>query len=149
MAEDGSMASPAAQIAGVFGGEDNLQRMNADAKRMLADAKAGNWAVDEETGTHLRRAVEQMQDRMRDISLRIVRLQQAPKFGNDEYARRAAAHFLAAMDSDERSLVRVFHAAQDMLASLREAVEIAISRYDASDEAATQVLNTFKDRDHQ
>ncbi|MDQ0376353.1 hypothetical protein [Amycolatopsis thermophila] len=96
MAEAGSTG--AAQIAGVFGGEDNLQRMNADAKRMLADAKAGKWAVDEDTGTHLGRAVTQMQDRMRQAAQRIDRLQVAPKLGNDEYARKVAAHFLAAMD---------------------------------------------------
>ncbi|UQS23464.1 hypothetical protein L1857_11835 [Amycolatopsis thermalba] len=146
MAEGGA-TSGAAQIAGVFGGEDNLNKMHADAKRMLADAKAGRWAVDEETGTHLRRAVTQMQEEMSRIAQRIDRLQRAPKFGNDEYAQRAAAHFLAAMDSDDQSLVRVFLAAQEMLDNLRVAIEIAISKYDASDEAATQALQTFKDQD--
>ncbi|WP_435121561.1 hypothetical protein [Amycolatopsis thermoflava] len=144
MAEDGATTG-AAQLAGVFGGEANLNAMHADAKRMLADAKAGKWAVNEETGSHLRRAVTQMQDRMTDLAQRIQRLQQAPKFGNDDYAKRAAAHFHAAMDSDEQSLVRVFLAAKDMLDSLLQAIEIAISKYDASDEAATQALNTFKD----
>ncbi|GHE93521.1 hypothetical protein GCM10017786_27860 [Amycolatopsis deserti] len=146
MAENGAPAG-AAQIAGVFGGEENLNNMHADAKRMLADAKAGRWAVDEETGTHLRRAVEQMEDRMNTLSQRIYRLQIAPKFGNDDYAKRAAAHFLAAMDSDEQSLVRVFQAAKEMLGDLRQAIEIAISKYDASDETARQALNTFKDQD--
>jgi hypothetical protein len=146
MTEEDSKASATAQLAGVFGGEDNLNAMHAGAKRMLADAKAGHWAVDEETGTHLRRAVRQMQDRMIDISLRIGRLQQAPKFGNDEYAKTAAAHFLAAMDSDDRSLVRVFHAAQEMLTSLGEAIDIAISKYDAADDAATEALKAFKEQ---
>ncbi|OXM62280.1 MULTISPECIES: hypothetical protein [Amycolatopsis] len=146
MAEGGA-TSGAAQIAGMFGGEDNLHKMHADAKRMLADAKAGRWAVDEETGTHLRRAVTQMQERMSALSQRIYLLQQVPKFGNDEYAKRAAMHFLTAMDSDDRSLVRVFLAAQEMLASLSQAIEIAISQYDASDEAAHQVLTTFKDQE--
>ncbi|MEV5299193.1 hypothetical protein [Amycolatopsis methanolica] len=146
MAEDGATTG-AAQLAGVFGGEANLNAMHADAKRMLADAKAGNWAVDEETGSHLRRAVTQMQEQMSRIAQRIDRLQRAPKFGNDDYAKRAAAHFLAAMDSDERSLVRVFLAAQDMLGNLQEAIEIAISKYDTSDEAATQALTIFKDLD--
>lgn len=146
MAEDGATTG-AAQLAGVFGGEENLNAMHADAKRMLADAKAGKWAVDEETGTHLRRAVTQMQDRMREAAVRIDRLQVAPKLGNDAYAKTVAAHFLAAMDSDERSLVRVFLAARDMLDSLRQAIDIAISKYDASDEAAAEALNKFKDRD--
>ncbi|MFJ8811952.1 hypothetical protein [Amycolatopsis thermoflava] len=146
MAEEGSTSS-ADQLADVFGGESQLNAMHADAKRMLADAKAGRWAVDEETGSHLRRAVTQMQDRMSDLTLRINRLQQAPKFGNDEYAKRASAHFLTAMDSDDQSLVRVFLAAQDMLASLGQAIEIAISKYDASDDAAVQALHTFKDQE--
>ncbi|MDQ0376348.1 hypothetical protein [Amycolatopsis thermophila] len=91
----------------------------------------------------------QMQDRMREVGRRLYRLQQAPKLGNDEYAKKAAAHFLAAMDSDEQSLVRVFYSVQDMLASLREAVEIAISKYDASDEAAAQAVRMFKDQESQ
>ncbi|MDQ0376350.1 hypothetical protein [Amycolatopsis thermophila] len=85
----------------------------------------------------------QMQDRMREVSRRLYRLRQAPKLGNDEYAKQ----FLTAMDWDDQSLVRVFLAAQDMLVSLHEAIEIAISKYDASDEAATQALMTFKDQD--
>ena len=148
MAEEGTTNSVAAEVAGIFGGEDKLNAMNVGAKQMLADAQAGRWAVDEETGSHLRRAVTQMQVRMDALSLRIHRLQQAPKFGNDEYAKRAAAHFLAAMDSDEQSLVRVFFATQEMLASLLQAIDIAISKYDASEVAATQALNTFKDQEH-
>ncbi|NYI93618.1 enoyl-[acyl-carrier-protein] reductase (NADH) [Amycolatopsis endophytica] len=144
---DGSKAPAVDQVAQIFGGEDTLNTMKADAKRMLADAKAGHWAVDEETGSHLRRAVTQMQERMIDLSLRIGRLQQAPKFGNDEYAKTAAAHFLAAMDSDEQSLVRVFHAAQEMLTSLGEAIDIAISKYNASEEAASEALNAFKEQE--
>lgn len=147
MTDDGSTSSVAAQVAGVFGGEDQLNAMNADAKRMLADAQAGSWAVDEETGTHLRRAVTQMQDRLGKVGPRIYRLQQAPKLGNDEYAKRVAAHFLTAMDSDDQSLVRVFHAAQETLETLRQAIELAISKYDASDEAATKALSTFKDQE--
>nr|WP_208406760.1 hypothetical protein [Amycolatopsis granulosa] len=121
--------------------------MNADAKRMLAEAKAGHWAVDEETGSHLLRAVTQMQERMSAVSQRIYLLQQVPKFGIDEYAKRAAVHFLVAMDSDDRSLVRVFYATQEMLASLRQAIEIAISKYDASEEASTRALTIFKDQE--
>ncbi|NYI93621.1 DNA-binding ferritin-like protein [Amycolatopsis endophytica] len=145
MVDDGPKAPAVDQVAQIFGGEDTLNTMKADAKRMLADAKAGHWAVDEETGSHLRRAVTQMHDRMTDIAQRIDRLQRAPKFGNDEYAQLAAEHFLRAMDSDEQSLVRVFFAAQEMLESLRQAIDVAISKYNASDESAAEVFNAFKE----
>ncbi|OXM74317.1 MULTISPECIES: hypothetical protein [Amycolatopsis] len=137
----------AARIAGVFGGEDKLNQMNTDAKRMLADAEAGRWAVDEETGSHLRRAVANMQSRLGDVTPRIYLLKQAPKFGNDEYARQAADHFLTAMYSDDRSLVRVFEAAQELLETLRRAIDVAISQYDASEEAATRAISAFKDQE--
>ncbi|MDQ0376346.1 hypothetical protein [Amycolatopsis thermophila] len=84
----------------------------------------------------------QMQDRMREVGRRLYRLQQAPILGNEEYRP-----FLTAMDSDDQSLVRVFLAAQEMLVSLHEAIEIAISKYDASDAAASEALHTFKDQD--
>ncbi|MDQ0378080.1 hypothetical protein [Amycolatopsis thermophila] len=105
--------------------------------------------MDEETGTHLRRAVEQMQQRLSDISPRIYMLQQAPTFGNDKYARQAAAHFLFAMDSDSRSLVKVYFAALDLLRTLHQAIDVAISKYDASDEAARETLSTFRNLDRQ
>ncbi|UQS21875.1 hypothetical protein L1857_03065 [Amycolatopsis thermalba] len=137
----------ATQVANVFGGEQQLTTMATDAKRMLADAQAGRWAVDEETGSHLRRAVTQMQTRLGEVGQRVHLLQRAPKFGNDEYAQRAAAHFLSAMDSDDQSLVQVFNAARDTLETLRQAIETAISKYDASDESATKALNTLRNQE--
>jgi hypothetical protein len=141
-ATDGAIAG---DIANVFGGEAKLKTMGDDAKRMLADAQAGKWAVDEETGTHLRRAITQMQDRLSEIGRNVFQLQRAPMLGNDAYAQTVAQHFLAAMDSDDQSLVKVFSAATDNLDTLRQAIETAISKYNASDEAATQRLGAFKD----
>ncbi|MFD4193872.1 hypothetical protein [Amycolatopsis thermoflava] len=137
----------ASQVANVFGGEQQLNTMNADAKRMLADAQAGRWAVDEETGSHLRRAITEMEDRLGDVNPRIYLLKQAPKLGNDPYAKQVAAHFLTAMDSDDRSLVRVFEAAQELMSTLRQAIDVAISQYNAADDAVVDTLSNFKDQD--
>lgn len=67
----------AGQIAAVFGGKEQLNTLHAGAQRMLASAQSGGWAVDEETGSHLRRAVTQMQDRLNEIGQRIYALQRA------------------------------------------------------------------------
>lgn len=72
-------------------------------------------------------------------------LKQAPKLGNDQYAQQVASHFLTAMYSDDRSLVRVFELARETLDTLQEAITTAISKYDAADDAAKQALSTFKD----
>lgn len=69
-----------------------------------------------------------------------------PRLGNDEYAKKVAAHFLAAMDSDDQSLVRVFYAAREMLETLRQAIELAMSKYDASEEAVSKNLSNLKDQ---
>ena len=119
--------------------------MDAETQRMLDSARAGNWAVDEETGAHLRRAVSQMLERLSGIQENVHRLKNAPKFGNDDYAKTAAAHFQKAMDSDENSLVPVFEALRANLAQLVDALDEAMARYDASDEAATRYLGKFKD----
>ena len=137
----------ATQVANVFGGEQQLNTMNADAKRMLADAQAGNWAVDEETGSHLRRAVAEMENRLGDINPRLYLLKQAPKLGNDPYARQVAAHFLTAMNSDDQSLVRVFEATQELMSTLRQAIEIAVSKYEAADNEVAETLSGFKDQE--
>lgn len=74
---DDTGGSLGSALTDIFGGEQQANQMAEDAKTLLADAKAGKWAVDEETGTHLRRGITQMQDRLAEISRRIYRLQQA------------------------------------------------------------------------
>ncbi|AIJ20884.1 hypothetical protein [Amycolatopsis methanolica] len=121
------------------------EAMAADTQRLLDSARSGGWAVDEETGTHLRRAVTQMLERLAGIQENVYRLKSAPKFGNDDYARTAAAHFQTAMDSDEHSLVQVYDAIRANLGKLVDALDEAMARYDDSDGAATQYLGKFKD----
>lgn len=127
-----------------FGDREQLREMGDQARHLLAEAKSGGWAVDEETGTHLRNAIARAEDRFSRIAINIDRLRNKPKFGDDEYAQRAAAHFQAAMDSDQRSLIPVYEAVLDNLRTIREALDIAISKYDASNEAATQYLGKLK-----
>ncbi|GLY65004.1 hypothetical protein [Amycolatopsis taiwanensis] len=79
-------------VAGIFGVGQQVNQMAEDAKKLLANAKAGKWAVDEETGTHLKRAFTQMQDRLNDIAGRLWRLERAPMLGNDDYAKAVAQH---------------------------------------------------------
>ncbi|MEV5298535.1 hypothetical protein [Amycolatopsis methanolica] len=119
--------------------------MAADTQRLLDSARSGGWAVDEETGTHLRLAVTTMLERLTEIQQNVDRLKVAPKFGNDDYARQAAEHFRLAMDSDEQSLVKVYEALKVNLTDLVTALDEAMARYDASDEAAIQRLGNFKD----
>nr|WP_208407124.1 hypothetical protein [Amycolatopsis granulosa] len=119
--------------------------MRSETKRILDGARSGQWAVDEETGSHLRRAITQMQERLAGIAPKIVQLQRKPPFGDDQYAQTAARHFQMAMDSDDQSLVRVVEALRENLTDIVDAIDEAVARYDASDEAATQYLGKFKD----
>ncbi|WP_431929571.1 hypothetical protein [Amycolatopsis tucumanensis] len=50
-----------------------------------------------------------MQDRLDTLASRVAYLQRAPKLGNDAYVQQVAKHMRQAMDSDDRSLVPVFH----------------------------------------
>ncbi|MEV5297536.1 hypothetical protein [Amycolatopsis methanolica] len=132
-------------ITAAFGDREQLKAMGDQAQQLLAQAKSGGWAVDEETGTHLRNAITQAEDRLSRISLNIERLRNKPPFGNDQYAQQAAAHFQRAMDSDQQSLIPVYQAVLENLRTIREALDIAISKYDASNDAATQYLGKLKD----
>jgi len=115
------------------------------AKHMLGEAQAGRWAVDEETGTHLRSAIVNAHKQFDGLRVRVDLLRQRPRLGNDPYAVQVAEHMRAAMDSDEHSLVPVFLALLEGLDSLREALDVAMRNYDAADEAATQRLGHLKD----
>ncbi|MDQ0379680.1 hypothetical protein [Amycolatopsis thermophila] len=134
-----------AGLASALGDREQIKAMGDQARRLLADAKSRGWAVDEETGTHLRNAITQAEDRLSRISLNIERLRRKPKFGNDDYAQRAAAHFQAAMDSDDRSLIPVYQTVLENLKPVREALDIAMSKYDASNDSATQYLGKPKE----
>ncbi|HET6503494.1 MAG TPA: hypothetical protein VFG87_22315 [Amycolatopsis sp.] len=139
---DGSIISITAAI---FGGDRQVTTMAEDADRMLDDARAGKWAVDEETGTHLRQALVEMQQRIAAISSRIHLVTLIPKLGNDAYALTAAQHFHAAMDSDDQSLIPILLQTDHVIDKLRMAIETASRNYDASDEFATRNFGPFKD----
>lgn len=135
----------ASAITSVIGGPDQAKSFADGAKHMLAEAQAGQWAVDEETGTHLRNAISQARKQFDGLRIRVDLLRQRPKLGDDTYAITVAEHMRGAMDSDEQSLVRVFLALLEGLDSLREALDVAIANYDAADDAAVQRLGQFKD----
>jgi hypothetical protein len=115
------------------------------AAHMLGEARSGHWAVDEETGTHLRSAIANAKRRFEGLELRVGYLQRAPKLGNDEYAQRVAEHMRSAMDSDDRSLVPVFHTLMLGLDNLLEALNVAMRNYEEADAAAREQLGQFKD----
>ncbi|NIH81924.1 hypothetical protein [Amycolatopsis viridis] len=129
----------------VFGDREQLREMGDQARHLLAEAKSGGWAVDEETGTHLRNAIAQAEDRFSRIAININRLRRKPNFGHDDYAQQAAAHFQAAMDSDQQSLIPVLETMLENLGTIREALDVATKNYDASNQVATQYLGTFRD----
>ncbi|WAL67062.1 hypothetical protein ORV05_04545 [Amycolatopsis cynarae] len=146
MADDNTTSGQfGSSTAGIFGGEQQVNRMADDAGKLLADAKAGKWAVDEETGTHLKRAVTRMQDRLNEITGRVSRLEKAPMLGNDDYAQKVAKHFQEAMIGDGQALLPVFNKTRESLVALERAFDEAIKHYDASDEAATKHFGPFTD----
>ncbi|TVT31542.1 hypothetical protein FNH05_28245 [Amycolatopsis rhizosphaerae] len=147
MADDNTTSEQfGSSMAVIFGGEQQVNKMADDAGKLLADAKAGKWAVDEETGTHLKRAVTRIQDRLADIGRRANRLERAPMLGNDDYAQRVAQHFQNAMIADDQALIPVFRKTRESLDMLKQAFDEAIKHYDASDEAAARHFGPFEDR---
>lgn len=130
---------------GVFGGEQQLKSAADTAQHYLDMAKAGEWAIDEETGTHLRSAFAYALQQLEEIKRRTHYLKVAPKVGNDTYAQQVSQHMLASVDSDDQSLLPMFNSLEDSLAKWREAVDTAIQHYNAADEAATKHFGRFKD----
>ncbi|MEU0509919.1 hypothetical protein [Amycolatopsis sp. NPDC006125] len=146
MSESGEpVHSVASAITNAVGSPEQAKSFADGAKHMLGEAQAGRWAVDEETGTHLRSAISHAHGQLDALNARIELLRRAPKLGNDAYARQVAEHMRAAMDSDAQSLVPVFKALLEGLDNLQQALEVAMRNYDAADEAATQYLGRFKD----
>ncbi|MFD2419012.1 hypothetical protein [Amycolatopsis pigmentata] len=129
----------------VFGGTEQVTSFADTAQHYLDMAKAGDWAIDEETGTHLRGAFAYALKRLAEVAARTHRLEQAPKVGSDTYAQQVSQHMLASVNSDERSLLPVFSTLQDGLTKWQEAIDTAVKHYNTADEAATKHFGPFKD----
>lgn len=136
--------SPESIINGVFGGAEQVKSFADNAKHFLDEAKAGRWAIDEETGTHIRSGIAHVQQELSAIRPELSLLRRAPMVGNDVYAQKVAKHMLMSVDSDDQSLLPVLNMVFDGLDNLRDAVDAAIENYDASDEAATRHFRSFK-----
>lgn len=145
MADDNAGGPLESITDGVFGGEQEVDAVTDAAQHYLDMAKAGEWAIDEETGTHLRNVFAYALRRLGEINAKTYRLEQAPKVGNDKYAQQVSQHMLDSVNSDERSLVPVVYAIQDALTKWHEAVDEAMKHYSAADEAATEHFGAFKD----
>lgn len=141
----GAVGNPDSIVAGVFGGTEQVKSFADNAKHFLDEAKAGRWAVDEETGAHIRSGIAHSQQVLSEVRQELWTIQQAPMVGNDGYAQKVAQHMLASVNSDEQSLVPVFNMVYDGLDNLRDAVDAAVKNYDSSDEAATKHFAPFKD----
>ncbi|GLY68769.1 hypothetical protein [Amycolatopsis taiwanensis] len=143
--DPGDTGSPGSIANSLFGGTGQVKNFADNAKHFLDEAKAGRWAVDEETGTHIRSGIADVQQELSAIRPELRYVQQAPMVGNDSYARKISQHMLASVDSDAQSLIPVFNMLYDGLDSLREAVDTAVKNYNASDEASTKHFAPFKD----
>lgn len=125
---------------------DQQTKSVADAAQYLLDmTRAGDWAIDEETGTYLRKAFAEALAELTMIGNKTYLLERAPKVGNDAYAREVSQHMLESVNSDRHSLLPVFDGLQDTLAQWRDAIDVAINNYDAADEAAPKHFGPFKD----
>lgn len=145
MADETARGFAGSIAEGVFGGTEQVKTFADNAQHYLDMAKAGEWAIDEETGTHLRSGFVYALQQLADIRVRTRYLKVAPKVGNDAYARQVSQHMLASVNSDDQSLLPVFSTLEDGLAKWREAVDTAIKHYNAADESATKHFGPLKD----
>jgi hypothetical protein len=132
-------------ISGVFGGTEQVESFAANTRHFLDEAKAGHWAVDKETGTHIISGVAHVQEQLSEVREELWAIERAPMVGKDFYAQKVAQHMLLSVNSDKQSLVPVFNMVYDGLDNLRDAVDAAVKNYDASDEAATKHFGPLKD----
>lgn len=145
MADDTTTGALGNIAQGIFGGTEKVKSLADTAQHYLDLAKAGAWAIDEETGTHLSKGFAYALEELSKIATRTHRLEQAPKIGNDTYAKKVSQHMLESVNSDEQSLLPVFNSLQDGLTKWQEAIDTAVKHYHAADEAATKHFGPFKD----
>ncbi|GLY64654.1 hypothetical protein [Amycolatopsis taiwanensis] len=145
MADDNTGGSPGSIATGISGGDQQVKAIADAAQHYLDMAKAGDWAIDEETGTHLRSAFAHAMERLAQIGNKTYLLEQPPKVGKDNYARQVSKHMLASVNSDRYSLLPTFNAIKDALTKWHAAIDEAIRHYNATDEAATKHFGPVKD----
>lgn len=145
MTDDTTGGSLESIIEGVIGDNKQMQTFANTARHYLNMAKTGGWAIDEETGTYLRNAFAYALHRVGNIMTTTYVLKKPPKIGHDTYAQKVSQHMLAAVNSDEHSLLVVFSTLAEGLAKWQEAVDTAIKHYHAADEAVTKHFTPRED----
>jgi hypothetical protein len=123
--------------------ESKANAFTDGAKALRQIAEEDGWAVSEEGGEHFLKAVEDAQRTMTGLTARVRNLSQAPKLGEDLYATQVAGHMQQVLDSDEQSLLPVFHKFMEGLDETREAIKTAMTNFDKIDEAATRKFGSF------
>ncbi|SFP32844.1 hypothetical protein SAMN05421810_102274 [Amycolatopsis arida] len=124
---------------------DKVNNFADGAKNILAQAKAGKWAVSEEMGEALFSAIKTAEEKVASIDPRLWNLVQTPKLGNDKYAQQVSQQVLLALDSDDRSLVPTFRTFQEGLGDVRHAIEAAKKNYQMADEESALRLGPLMD----
>ncbi|UMP02450.1 hypothetical protein [Amycolatopsis sp. EV170708-02-1] len=123
---------------------DILGDFSAQADAMVTAAKEGRFAVSEEAGEALKRAISDYITDWSNHQVQFQRLTEKPKLGTGPFAQQVGQHATLVADGDELSAKTQLDALRDVLNRAEEAINLAKSKYMQRDNANADQLKSLQ-----
>ncbi|MFE5502233.1 hypothetical protein ACFQ73_06700 [Amycolatopsis japonica] len=125
---------------------DILGDFSAQADAMVTAAKEGRFAVSEEAGEALKKAISDYVTDWSSNQRRFLRLAERPKLGTSPFAQQVGQHAVRVAEGDDLSAKTQLDALRDVLNRAEEAINLAKTKYRQRDtDNADQLKSLQKD----
>jgi hypothetical protein len=130
-------------VMGVGSPGTDVTSFSAGADKLLAAAKGGGFAVNDEGGQAYLNALEEFRQELEAASNDLSLLKRAPQLGNGPYADHVAMFTAEVFDGDDRSLLPVIDKLKQQIDKVNEAFEIAKKNYNQADSEHDQKIRSI------
>lgn len=113
--------------------ESMLSGFSTQADQMVTAAQEGRFAVSEEAGEALKKAIDDYIDDWTYNQPEFQRLAEKPRLGSSPYAQQVGNHAVLVADGDELSAKTQLDALREVLIRAKEAIETAKTKYRQQD----------------
>ncbi|MGK4593607.1 hypothetical protein [Amycolatopsis sp. w19] len=121
-----------------------LGDFSAQADAMVTAAKEGRFAVSEEAGEALKKAINDYVYEWNSNKRWFQRLAEKPKLGTGPYAQRIGDHTVLVADGDDLSAKKQLDMLRDIVLRANEAIDLAKAKYKQQDEHGADAFKNLK-----
>jgi hypothetical protein len=137
-------------LQSVMGGGPNpaslaqVGQFSAGADKLLASAKSGGFAINEEGGQAYLNALEDFRQQLTEVQTDLSALVYGPKLGSGAYADEVSQFVTRVFNGDEQALLPIINQLQQQIDKVNEAFNLAKKNYKQGDHESDQRFHSIK-----